>query len=76
MTPGKASPFREVKTLRFILGETWVFTDRKDWENFSFARLSLSDLDDILRIGRACERREKNEHDAAKEVSGILKRVS
>jgi hypothetical protein len=66
----------EIKTLRFMLGEAWVFTERKDWDGFSFSRLSLTDLDEILRIGRSCERKEKNEHDAAKEVIGILKRVS
>ncbi len=66
----------EIRILRLMLGEAWVFTDRKDWENYSFARLSLNDLDEILRIGRSCERKEKNEPDAAREVSGILKRVS
>jgi len=66
----------EIKTLRAMFGEAWVFTDRMEWEGFSFARLSRDDLDGILTIGRAVERKEKNEHDAAREVSGILKRVS
>jgi len=66
----------EIRTLRFILGEAWVFIDRKAWEGFSFARLSRDDLDGILEIGRAVERREKKGQDAADEVGGILQRVS
>jgi len=66
----------EVKTLRAMLGEAWVFTDRKLWENFSFARLTRDDLDAILQVGRSVERKEMNDHDAAKAVSGILQRVS
>jgi hypothetical protein len=49
----------EIRTLRFILGEAWVFIDRRGREGFSFARLSRDDLDEILAIGRAVERREK-----------------
>jgi len=66
----------EVRTLKFILGEAWVFIDRKAWEGFSFARLSRNDLDEILAIGKAAERKEKTEHEASAEVGAILHRVS
>jgi len=66
----------EIRTLKFILGEAWVFIDRKAWEGFSFASLSRDDLDEILAIGRAVERKEKTGQDAAGEVGGILRRVS
>jgi hypothetical protein len=66
----------EIRTLKFILGEAWVFIDRKAWEGYSFARLSRDDLDEILAIGRAVERKEKRGQDAAGEVGGILRRVS
>ncbi len=66
----------EIRTLKFILGEAWVFIDRKAWETFSFASLSREDLDKILAIGRAVERKEKSEHDASAEVHTILLRAS
>ena len=66
----------EIRMLKFILGEAWVFTDRKVWEGFSFARLSRNDLEELLRIGGAMERREKTGQDAAHEVGTILQRVS
>jgi hypothetical protein len=66
----------EIRTLKFILGEAWVFIDRKAWEGFSFARLSRDDLYGILAIGKAVERKEKTEHKASGEVEAILQRVS
>jgi hypothetical protein len=66
----------EIRTLKFILGEAWVFIDRKAWEGYSFARLSRDDLDEILGIGKEVERREKTEHEASAEVGAILQRVS
>ena len=72
----KRFSLQEVRTLKFILGEAWVFIDRRSWEGFSFARLSRDNLDEILAIGKAVERKEKTEHDASAEVGAILSRVS
>ncbi len=72
----KVFTLRDVKTLRAMLGEAWVFTDRKAWEGYSFARLTRDDMDEILRIGRSMERRELSEHDAAKGVSGVLRKAA
>jgi hypothetical protein len=72
----KSLTMAEIKTLRFMLGEAWVFIDRKAWEGFSFARVTRDDLDGILAIGNAVERKEKTEHDASAEVGAILHRVS
>ncbi|HVN66715.1 MAG TPA: hypothetical protein VMT31_08900 [Methanomicrobiales archaeon] len=66
----------EIRALKFILGETWVFVDRKAWEGFSFARLSRDDLEEILAIGKAVERKEKTEHEASDEVAAVLHRIS
>jgi hypothetical protein len=72
----KSLALPEVRTLKFILGEAWVFLDRKSWEGYSFSRLSRGDLDEILAIGKAVERKEKTEHDASSEVGAVLQRVS
>ena len=66
----------EIRTMKFILGEAWVFIDRKAWEGYSFARLTRNDLDAILAIGKAVEKKEKTGQDAAHEVGAILHRVS
>ena len=72
----KRYTLQEVRTLKFTLWEAWVFIDRKAWEGFSFARLSGDDLDEILAIGKAVERKEKTEHEASGEVAAVLQRVS
>jgi flagellar biosynthesis GTPase FlhF len=72
----KVFNLQDIRALRLMLGEAWVFTDRKVWETYSFARLSRDDLDEILRIGRSVERREVSELDGAKEVSGVLQRAT
>ena len=66
----------EIRTLKFVLGEAWVFIDRKEWDGFSFARLTPDDLDEILAIGKAVERKAKTEHESSAEVGAILHRVS
>jgi hypothetical protein len=66
----------EIRTLKFILGEAWVFIDRKDWDGFTFARLSLDDLYEILAIGKAVERKERTEHEGSAQVAAVLLRVS
>jgi hypothetical protein len=66
----------EIRTLKFVLGEAWVFIDRKAWEGFSFGRLSRDDLDEILAIGKAVARRERSGQDASAEVQAILQRFS
>jgi hypothetical protein len=72
----KVFTLQDVKILRAMLGEAWVFTDRKVWESYSFARLTREDMDAILRIGWSVQRKEISETDAAKEVSGVLRKVS
>ena len=66
----------EIRTLKSILGEAWVFIDRKAWEGYSFSRLNREDLEELLRIGRAMERREKTGQEGAQDVGAILRRVS
>jgi hypothetical protein len=72
----KRYTLQEIRTLKFILGEAWVFIDRRAWEGYSFARLTRDDLDEILSIGKAVERKETSEHDASREVAAVLQRVS
>ena len=63
----------EIKTLNFILGETWVSVGRQIWEHSSFTRLTRKDLEEIISIGNDVKSKKLREETAINKVSGILK---
>jgi len=63
----------EIKTLNFILGETWVTVGRQIWEQSSFTRLTRNDLEEIISIGNDVKSKKLREETAINKVSGILK---
>jgi len=63
----------EIKTLNFILGETWVSVGRQIWEQSSFTRLTRKDLEEIISIGNDVKSKKLREETAINKVSGILK---
>lgn len=63
----------EMKTLTFILGETWVSVERSIWEQCSFSRLTGKDLEEIIRIGNAVHNNTIREETGVNKVSVILK---
>jgi hypothetical protein len=63
----------EIKTLNFILGETWVSVGRQIWEQSSFTRLTRKDLEEIINIGNDVKSKKLREEAAINKVSGILK---
>ncbi len=63
----------EIKTLNFILGETWVSVGRQIWEQSSFSRLTRKDLEEIINIGNEVKSKKLREETAINKVSGILK---
>jgi hypothetical protein len=63
----------EIKTLNFILGETWVSVGRQIWEQSSFTRLTRKDLEEIISIGNDVKSKKLREEMAINKVSGILK---
>ena len=42
----------DFEALKYILGETWVYTDRDVWDKISFTRLTGLELREIIRIGK------------------------
>jgi len=64
---------QDVKTLNYILGETWVSVGRQIWEQSSFTRLTRRDLEEIISIGNDVKNKKLREETGIKKVCGILK---
>ena len=62
----------DVRALKQILGETWVYMDRKDWERCSFIGLTCSELETLIRIGTELKRNAIDGRSAAMHVASIL----
>jgi hypothetical protein len=41
----------DLGSLRLILEELWLQTDRETWKSYSFSRLTLNDIFSIIRMG-------------------------
>jgi hypothetical protein len=64
---------QEIKTLNYILGETWVSVGRQIWEQSSFSRLTRKDLEEIISIGNDVESKKLREESGIDMICGILK---
>jgi len=64
---------QEIKTLNYILGETWVSVGRQIWEQSSFSRLTRKDLEEIISIGNDVKSKKLREESGIDMICGILK---
>ena len=64
---------QDIKTLNYILGETWVSVERQIWEQSSFTRLTSKDLEEIISIGNDVNSKRLREEAGVNKVCGILK---
>lgn len=64
----------EVRTLKHLLGEAWVYLDQKAWDTYPFHELSRRDLLEMIKLGTALQRNEIQGRTAATAVDSILKR--
>lgn len=64
----------EVRALKHLLGEAWVYLDQKAWDTYPFHELSRRDLLEMIKIGGALQRNEIQGRTAATAVESILKR--
>jgi len=62
----------DLKVLKYIIGETWVFSERDLWEKISFSSITRIELMDIISIGRKSLEKEMNERNAVENVAAIL----
>lgn len=64
---------QDIKTLNYILGETWVSVGRQIWEQSSFPRLTRKDLEEIISIGNDVNSKKLREETGVNKICGILK---
>jgi hypothetical protein len=64
---------QDIKTLNYILGETWVSVGRQIWEQSSFTRLTRKDLEEIISIGNDVKSKKLREETGINTICGILK---
>jgi hypothetical protein len=62
----------DVDILKYILGEAWVSVERNEWDKYAFSRLTKSDLESIIDIGKQLSTKEITETTAVDEVSRVL----
>jgi len=63
---------QDIKTLNYILGETWVSVGRQIWEQSSFTRLTRKDLEEIISIGNDVKNKKLREETGINKICGIL----
>ena len=64
---------QDIKTLNYILGETWVSVGRQIWEQSSFTRLTRKDLEEIISIGNDVNSKKLREDEGVNKICGILR---
>jgi hypothetical protein len=62
----------DMKVLKRILGECWVYTDRDIWEKIAFTKLRLSDVLRIIQIGNSGRGKDSTDTKAIDDVTAIL----
>jgi hypothetical protein len=68
-------PHGERKILQDLLGEAWVSIGRTEWGSYAFSRLNAEDLDRLIGIGDAWERKDIEESAAMEEVRMVLRKT-
>ena len=63
---------QDLKTLNYILGETWVSVGRQIWQQSSFSRLTRKDLEEIISIGNDVKNKKVREETGIEKICGIL----
>ncbi len=66
----------DMRILKSLLGESWVYLEQKSWDSFPFHELSHQDVRELVEIGTALRRKEISGRTAASQVEDILKRVT
>lgn len=65
----------EIRVLKSLLGEVWVYLEQKSWDNYPFHEVSRQDLRDMIEIGNDLQKREIAGRTAAARVETILNRI-
>jgi hypothetical protein len=63
----------DIHSLKFILGETWVFVEREVWDKIAFTKLSFDDVRNLIRLGKGSAGGDINHKSAVEQAILILK---
>jgi hypothetical protein len=64
----------DINLLKYMLGETWVAMERRDWNACSFTMLAQKDVKEIIEIGKRVKQGEILENTGIGEASQILRK--
>lgn len=62
----------DLKVLKYMLGEVWVYLERDLWEKITFSSITRIELLDVISLGRKSRTKEMNERNAVEGVTAIL----
>ncbi len=65
----------DMRILKSLLGESWVYLEQKAWDNFPFHELSRKEVNELIEVGTILRRKEISGRTAASRVEEILRRV-
>ncbi len=65
----------DMRILKSLLGESWVYLEQKAWDNFPFHELSRKEVTELIEVGTVLRRKEISGRTAASRVEEILRRV-
>lgn len=63
----------DVRILKSLLGEVWVYLEQKTWDRYPFHELSRQDVRKLIEIGTALQNQEIPGRTAATCVEDLLK---
>ncbi|WP_343089162.1 hypothetical protein [Methanocalculus natronophilus] len=66
----------DVNALRMILEELWLQTPRSTWKNYSFSRLTYTDIQTITRIGHSRMRDLMSKKEATNQLNQIFQTIA
>jgi hypothetical protein len=66
----------DMKILKSLLGESWVYLEQKAWDSYPFHELSRRDVGEMVEIGNALQKKDISGRTAASRVEDILKRYT
>ena len=65
----------DIHSLKFILGETWVYVERDVWEKIAFTKLSFDEVRNLIRLGKEAAGGDINQKSAVEQAILILKKT-
>lgn len=63
----------EIEALGWVLGETWAYVARAEWEDLHFSKLSISDVRNILLYAREITNHTRPSVDVLRDIDALVR---